>query len=128
MILTAENANSNHSCDTPTLGNPALDLNRTRTIVAGQCSFRRNYNKNYIKKWSEAERAVVVKITGTSMYPWRPNIPCLSNATDNSCQPKCMVGGKGYFVVIASIFQNLEREETAAAFCDVFELLFVKSY
>eukprot|EP00794_Sanderia_malayensis_P018865 gene18865-20765_t len=92
VILTAESPNSNQLCDTPTFESPALDLNRTRTIVAGQCSFRRNYNKNYVKKWSEAEKNVVEKITGTTPYPWRPNIPCLSNGTDNSYHPKCIVG------------------------------------
>ena len=93
VILSTETPVSEQQCDTPTIENPAIDLNRTRTIIAGQYSFRRNYNKNYIQRWSGAEKRVVEKITGSSRYPWRPSIPCLSNATDNSYQPSCMVGG-----------------------------------
>eukprot|EP00795_Rhopilema_esculentum_P001366 gene1366-15771_t len=92
VILSAESAGSDISCDTPTLENPAVDQNRTRTVVAGHYSFRRNYNKNYIQRWSNAEKQAIEKITGSSRYPWRPAIPFLSNATDNSYRPACIVG------------------------------------
>ena len=100
VILSAESVGSDISCDTPTLENPAVDQNRTRTVVAGHYSFRRNYNKNYIQRWSNAEKQAVEKITGSSRYPWRPAIPFLSNATDNSYRPACIVGGWYGFIFL----------------------------
>lgn len=100
VILSSSNVSNDQSCDTPTIENPAIDINRTRTIIAGQYSFRRNYNKNYFQRWSNAEKRIVEEITGSSRYPWRPNIPFLSSATDNSYRPICIVGGKLYVPLI----------------------------
>jgi len=92
VILSSTTLKDDQSCDTPTIENPAVDINRTRTIVAGQYSFRRNYNKSYFQRWSSEEKQTVEEITGSSRYPWRPSIPFLCNATDNSCQPICIAG------------------------------------
>ena len=93
VILSSNYLANDQTCDTPTIENPAIDINRTRTIVAGQYTFRRNYNKSYFQRWSNVEKRTVETITGSSVYPWRPNVPFLSNATDNSYQPICIVGG-----------------------------------
>ena len=93
VILSSSTLTDDQSCDTPTIENPAVDINRTRTIVAGQYSFRRNYNKSYFQRWSSEEKQTVEEIAGSSRYPWRPSIPFLCNATDNSYQPICIAGG-----------------------------------
>ena len=107
VILSSNNLTNDQLCDTPTIESPAIDINRTRTIVAGQYSLRKNYTKTYFQRWSHAEKRTVEEITGSSKYPWRPSIPFLSNATDNSYQPICIVGGNLLLISFSLYVTNL---------------------